>query len=348
MASNKRTTPSSRSRASSRTSRGSVRASSGRTYASGSRNSLSSSRGVSRTAGGKSARSGFQNARSGYSTSPRVTSMSVGAMSARSRAERVRQSYRMYVIRVCVVLGIVATLIVSGVLVYNSNVFPIKEVTVTGVDHLTSAEMSQIASVPSNTTLLRVDTATIKANILRDAWVQDVDVQRVFPNTLNLAVVEREIGATVQVRVDKGESIERWAISSDGIWLCPIPEEGTEQASLVSPQIYEDAATVFSITDVSYGVIPEVGSACSDESINNAIAIVTGLTTELRDQVRKVSATSTETTTLTLESGVEIAFGKAEDIRTKERVCLRIMEEYPGQVAYINVRVASSPTWRSL
>ncbi len=280
--------------------------------------------------------------------SPRVTSVSVGAVSARSRAERVRQSYRMYVIRICVLFGIVAVLLASGVLIYNSNVFPIKEVTVSGVEHLTSAEMSQIASVPSNTTLLRVDTAAIKANILRDAWVQDASVERVFPNTLNLKVVEREIGATVQVRVDKGESVQQWAISSDGIWLCPIPEPGTEQASLVSPQIYEDAANVFQIMDVSYGVIPEVGSACTDESINNAIAIVTGLTTELRDQVRKVSATSTETTTLTLESGVEITFGKAEDIRTKERVCLRIMEEYPGEVAYINVRVASSPTWRSL
>ena len=34
-----------------------------------------------------------------------------------------------------------------------------------------------------------------------------------------------------------------------------------------------------SIKDVAYGVKPEVGSQCSDESIINALEIVTGLTT---------------------------------------------------------------------
>ena len=91
-----------------------------------------------------------------------------------------------------------------------------------------------------------------------------------------------------------------------------------------------------------------MGSYSSEDSVNNAIAVVTGLTTSLKDEVTKVSATSTETTTLTLKSGVEIAFGKAEDIRTKERVCLQIIEDNPGKVAYINVRVVSSPTWRSV
>ena len=70
------------------------------------------------------------------------------------------------------------------------------------------------------------------------------------------------------------------------------------------------------------------------------------MTTDLAGQVRAVAATETESTTLTLESGVEIVFGSAENIRDKERVCLKIMEEHPD-VVYINVRVVDSPTWRS-
>lgn len=43
-----------------------------------------------------------------------------------------------------------------------------------------------------------------------------------------------------------------------------------------------------------------------------------------------------------------MAFGPAQSIREKERVCLQILNDNPGKVAYINVRVVDRPTWRSL
>ena len=102
------------------------------------------------------------------------------------------------------------------------------------------------------------------------------------------------------------------------------------------------------ITDVPYGTTAETGTKCTDGNVNNALAIVSGMTTELAGQVKTVSATDAESTKLTLESGVEIAFGPAQNIRDKERVCLQILNDNPGKVAYINVRVVDRPTWRSL
>ena len=102
------------------------------------------------------------------------------------------------------------------------------------------------------------------------------------------------------------------------------------------------------ITGVPYGLTPSVGTYCTDENVNNALEIVDGLTTQLSDQVKLVSATDAESTLLTLDSGVEIAFGTSQDIREKERICLEIMDQNPGKVAYINVRVISRPTWRAL
>lgn len=285
----------------------------------------------------------------GASRTPQTYSpVKVGAVSQSIRADRVRQTYRSYIIKVCVVFALIAALVIASVCVYYSGLFSIEKVTVSGVEHLTDVEMSALAAVPDDTTLLRVDASGIRNRIMRDAWVQDVDVQRVFPDTLNLAVTERSIGATVAVGIDGGQSEQLWAIAQDGMWLCPIPDKDSEAGKATSPKIFEDADAAFKITDVSYGVVPEVGSYCSDDSINNAMQVVTGLTTELKDKVVKVSATSPETTTLTLDSGVEIAFGKAEDIRNKERICLEIMKQHPDKVAYINVRVASSPTWRAL
>ena len=128
-------------------------------------------------------------------------------------------------------------------------------------------------------------------------------------------------------------------IASDGMWLMPIPDQNSEAGKRTSPKVYEDAAKVLHITDVPHGTRPEVGAYCSDASNNNARCIVDGMTTELAGQVKKVAATETESTTLTLESGVEIVFGTAENIRDKERVCLEIMKEHPDGLAYINVRV---------
>lgn len=310
-------------------------------------------RGVSRpprTAGRPSPRTvSPYTARDFGSAQPRVSTVKVGsfAQASSGRAARVDRTYRAHMAKVFVLIGVLVVLAAACAGVYFSSLFSIKQVTVSGVEHLTSSEMTSLANVPSDTTLLRVDAGAIESSIMRDAWVADVDVQRIFPDTLNLAVTEREIGAVVEVGVDEGKSTEQWALSIDGMWLCMIPEEGSEAAASISPKIYEDKAEVLAIKDVAYGVKPEVGAYCSDESIVNALDIVTGLTTELKDRVKTVSATSTENTTITLDTNVEIAFGAAEDIRDKERVCLQIMADHPDAVSYINVRVASSPTWRT-
>ena len=207
--------------------------------------------------------------------------------------------------------------------------------------------MTAMANVPANTTLLRVDAAGIRERLLKNAWVADAEVKRVFPNTLELAVTERTIAAVVAVPTEDAKSVKRWAIASDHMWLMPIPDQDSEAGKRTSPKVYEDAAAVLSITDVPYGTKAEIGTYCSDDNVSNALDIVSGMTTELAGRVTKVSATDAEGTTLTLDDNVEIAFGKAENIRDKERVVLKIMEENPT-VVYINVRVVDRPTWRAL
>lgn len=70
------------------------------------------------------------------------------------------------------------------------------------------------------------------------------------------------------------------------------------------------------------------------------------MTTELAGQVKSVAAASSDSTTLTLQNGIEIAFGDSKDIRDKERVCLQLMKEHEGKISYINVRVVNKPVWR--
>lgn len=277
-----------------------------------------------------------------------VSSVRLGDIDRMQRRDRAQQRYRRYFVRLGVVVALLAALAIGAIAVYNSNLFAIEDVKVTGVEHLTSEEMSALAAVPSGTTLLRVDADAIVNRLKQDAWVQDAAVNRLFPSTLELVVTERQIAAVVEVQTSDAKSVQPWAIASDHMWLMPIPDRDSEAGQRTSPQVYEDADAALAIKDVPFGVKAQVGTYCTDESVLNALDIVSGMTTELADQVKTVYADGVEETRLVLENNVEIAFGSAENIRDKERVCLKIMEEHPDSVAYINVRDVSSPTYRAL
>lgn len=249
-----------------------------------------------------------------------------------------------------IILGVIVGLVIVGLFTLfclsKTDMFLIEEVKFEGADHLTTQEVSALVSIPQGTTLLSVDTESIEKSLERDAWVQSVDVERIFPNTLEIVVHEREVGAIVEIPMGQTQTIQNWAIAKDGTWLMVIPSRESEIGSQLSQRIYDDAEGVLHITGVPYGLEPEIGKECTDDNVNNALEIISGMTTELADQVKTVNATDAESTLLTLNNNIEIAFGPATNIRDKERVCLQIMEDNPT-VVYINVRVVDRPTWRA-
>lgn len=289
----------------------------------------------------------FRQDRTDQSRNRPLRSVRVGDVRSSTQKRR-SQGGGHHVRRLGVLVAIVVVLAGGGIALYYSNLFTIDGVAVKGVSHLTSQDMQQLAGVPDGTTLLRVDTSSIKQSLLKDAWVKDVAVHRVFPHTLELDVTERSIMAVVEVPTTNAKSFVPWAIASDGMWLMPIPAQDSKEGRLTSPQVYTDAAQVLHITDVPYSTKPVVGAYCTDASIKNALDIVTGMTTELASRVTAVKATEPESTTLTIKDGPDIVFGTADDIREKERVCLEIMKQHPEGVAYINVRTVDRPTWRAL
>ena len=282
------------------------------------------------------------------SDSMQFESRRIGDIRRSERRERAKENSRRYLVRIFIGIGIIVALIGGWAALYNSPAFTIQNVEVEGVEHLTSEEMSQLANVPTDTTLLRVDTETIRNRLKQTAWVEDAAVTRKFPDTIKITVTEREIEAIVEIPNRSGSATKKWAIAKDHIWLMPIPEPGSEAAKTTSEKIYEDAEAALHITDVPYGTVAEIGQPCQDSNVNNAFDIIAGMTTDLANHVETVSAAGPAETTLLLDSGVEIAFGKAENIRDKERVILQILEENPDSVAYINVRLVETPTWRSI
>lgn len=245
------------------------------------------------------------------------------------------------------VVGVVIVALVALFVLSKTDLFKIEEVSINGTDHLTNQEVAALVSIPQGTTLLTVDTDSIERSLERDAWIESVDINRAFPNKLEITVHEREIGAVVEIPTGKAQTIQNWAISKDGMWLMVIPSRESEVGSKLSEQIYEDAQAALHIIGVPFGVEPKIGAFCTDENINNALSIISGMTTDLADRVKMVTATDAESTLLTLDNNVEIAFGTATNIREKERICLELMEKNP-KIVYINVRVPERPRWRGV
>lgn len=277
-----------------------------------------------------------------------LVSTSVAEIRRKGRNEELRATSRKYFVRFVAIIGVLVVLLAGWAVLYNSTAFSIEQVNVRGVEHLTDDEMSQLANVPSNTTLLRVDVEAIADRIRQNSWVEDVKINRVPPSTLEIVVTERKVAAVVEIPDESGTLIKRWLIADDHMWLMPIPEEGSEAAQTTSPKVYEDAEAVRHIVDVPVGTKAEIGQVCSDGNINNSLDILGGMTTDLADKVVKISAAGPAETMLVLDNGVEVAFGTAEDIRDKERVINQILSDNPDGVAYINVRMVETPTWRSI
>ena len=292
-------------------------------------------------------RSSRSQARSYGQADQPLRSVSVSDVHNAARYRSKRAARRVPIVFITIV-AIVAVLDLGGVVLANSGVFTVRQVTVSGVSHITSEEVTNLAAVPEGTTLLNVDANGITSRMTSNPWVQSASVDRVFPDTLNLNVTERPISAVVSVTVDDSNTVERWALAPDGMWLTKLPDQNSAEGQALPASVYEDAENALEITDIPYGSSPEAGKYCNNANVENALSIIDGMTTELADQIKSVSAASSNSTTLTLDNGVEIAFGDSRDIRDKERVCLELLQQYEGKISYINVRVVNKPVWRSM
>ncbi len=109
-----------------------------------------------------------------------------------------------------------------------------------------------------------------------------------------------------------------------------------------------ELAQVTFITGTATGLSPEQGVQETDEGVINALEILQEADSEFKGQISSITSASDDTTSITLISGVEIAFGKAENIQAKINVVKSILEQYPDEISYINVRIVDRPSWRTV
>jgi cell division protein FtsQ len=291
----------------------------------------------------------------------------VADLRARERKRRLDSIYRRYIVKLVVAVIVVVALVFAGIFVYRSNFLQVTTVTVSGASYLDAGQITALAAIPSDTTLLRIDTDAIASRLKTSAWVSSVSIVRHVPDTIELSITERKVAAVVIVPgVGASGTDEPWAVSSDGVWLGPV--KGYKQKTASTTVSSSDAlaqeeyalannasaidvsmvSECIEVDDVVYGTSPVIGQSVTDSGVLNALSLASGLSDTLLSQVLTISAASAEKTSLVLTDGVEVAFGSATDISTKEQIILDLLAEHEGKISYINVRVVDRPTWRAL
>ena len=123
-------------------------------------------------------------------------------------------------------------------------------------------------------------------------------------------------------------------------------EAARRQSSLEAARKAAQEAGALLMTDVASGVSPASGKPVESDVVLAGLKYVKGLTPEFLSKVKFMSLPSKEAIAVTLDSGIEIALGAPDDIKTKEGVVTKLLEQESG-VTYIDVRVPGNYTFRS-
>ena len=246
------------------------------------------------------------------------------------RDERDRRRRGLARRRALVVLALGAVVIAIGwglFALWSGPLFSVKDVVVRAGAHLSRATILKEAAIPGGTTLLRLPAREIEGRLSRDPWISSAHVSRQFPNTAVVTVVER----TPVALVDAGGTA-LWLVDTNAYWL--------------GPRTADQTGALVMIRDAE-GLSPKAGVQSPSPELRNALAVLAGLSRELRSTVKTISAPTIDKTALITRTDVQIFVGGSDNIAKKDLIARDILAGQKG-VVYVNVRVVNRPTWRGL
>ncbi|MGE2730404.1 cell division protein FtsQ/DivIB [Mycolicibacterium vaccae] len=197
--------------------------------------------------------------------------------------------------------GIAVLVVGLGLLLYFTPIMSARNIAVVGLAALTEQEVVEVAAVVPGTPLLQINTDHVAERVAEIRRVASVRVQREYPSTLRITVVER---VPVVIR-DYPDGVHQF--DKDGV----------------------DFATGPPPPGVPYLETETPGP--QDPATQAALQVMTSLRPEVAAQVGRVTAPSVASITLTLIDGRTIVWGTTD--RTEEKALkLAALLTQPGQV----------------
>lgn len=231
----------------------------------------------------------------------------------RARRREVRRARARKRRRVTVALLLLAGVVVGGVVVSRSALFEITDVEVdiadlAGAHDDRVAQVAAAAGISPGENLLHTDLSAAETRVEALPWVRTVEIGRVPPSTVRIAVTPRAPVATVN--------------SEDSSWL--VDAAGV----VVAGGARDDLVHI----DAVNSVLPGPGVRISDAAVRNALTVRAQLPESLREHVVRYDAPSPRGLRLLVRSeaapdGVWVRFGLAERVDAKVAVLTALLEQ---------------------
>ena len=187
-----------------------------------------------------------------------------------------------------------------GLLLYFTPVMSARNIVVVGLGAVTQEEVTSAAGVAPGTPLLQIDTDTVAEKVAAIRRVASVRVQREYPSTLRVTLVER-VPVVVKDYPDGPHLFDR-----DGVdFAIGVPPPGVPYIDTANP-------------------------GPNDEPTKAALEVMTSLRPEVAAQVARVDAPSVAGITLQLTDGRQVIWGTTD--RTEEKaLTLGALLTQPGK-----------------
>ncbi|GAS93343.1 cell division protein ftsQ [Mycolicibacterium canariasense] len=187
-----------------------------------------------------------------------------------------------------------------GLVLYFTPVMSVRATVITGLSVLTEDEVSAAAAVPTGTPLLQVDTDAVAERVATLRRVASARVQREYPSTLRITVVER-VPLVVKDFPDGPHLYDK-----DGVdFFTGPPPPGLAYLDTDTP-------------------------GPKDPATKAALQVLTSLPPEVAGQVSRIAAPSVASITLTLIDGRTVVWGTND--RTQEKALkLAALLTQPGR-----------------
>jgi cell division protein FtsQ len=180
-------------------------------------------------------------------------------------------------------------------LFYFSSALAVSDVRVNGLDTVPLATITQAAEVPLGEPLVKIDLSAIANRVRAVPAVADAQVTRAWPHQLVILVTER----VPVVVVTDGSQFELVDATGTSFRSVPTRPAGLPEALVVGPR--------------------------RDVTIRSVVTASAALPVALRAEVGSISATSPDSITLNLTSGVKVVWGSADDSGRKAEVLTVLM-----------------------
>lgn len=218
-------------------------------------------------------------------------------------------------------------LVLAGFVMLRSDLFAVRFIEINGNRQVSTEKILSLLGPVYGSNIWQLDTEALAERVRSEPWIDQVQLERKIPATIQVAVNERELRALVP---HQGEYL---AMDGQGVYLENYDRIGAVPLPLVTGmQVTEE---------------PQIGKPLAAAQLPVALAVITALSPQIRVLVSEIDISRTNIYVYTPE-GIQVRLGDIGDLSAKLSLLASIYNQQRQdgnlwRLEYIDLRYPQAP-----